>query len=58
VGRVILLIYGWGFGIAVLYEEWMYFAEEGFVSWVLFGWIVPVFSALVWPLKLYQALVG
>jgi len=57
-GQVIFLIYAWGFGIAALYEELMYFLEEGFVAWLLFGWIIPLFRALIWPLSVYQALVG
>ena len=57
-GQVILLIYGWGFGIAALHEEVMYFLEEGFVAWLLFGWIIPLFRAIDWPLDLYRALVG
>ena len=33
---VTAVIYGWGFAIAVLYEEWMYFIEEGLFSWLFF----------------------
>ena len=54
-GILIIMIYGSGFSIAVLYEEWMYFLEECFVAWLLFGWIVPFFRATDWPLSLYQA---
>ena len=55
---VTAVIYGWGFAIAVLYEEWMYFIEEGLFSWLFFGWFIPVFRAIDWPLDLYRALVG
>jgi hypothetical protein len=55
---VIVPIYLVGWGIASLYEELMFFVEEGFVAWVLFGWVVPLFRALLWPLNVYQALVG
>ena len=55
---VIVPIYLVGWGIASLYEELMFFVEEGFVAWVLFGWVVPLARALLWPLNVYQALVG
>ena len=56
--KIVLMVYGWGWSFAVLYEEWMYFVEEGFMSWLFFGWFVPLFRALFWPLNVYQALVG
>ena len=55
---VIFSTYGCGFNIAAVYEEMMYFLEEGFVAWMLFGWIIPLFRAIDWPLDLYRALVG
>jgi len=36
----------------------MYFLEEGFVAWLLLGWIIPLFRAIDWPLDIYRALVG
>jgi hypothetical protein len=57
-GQVILMIYFGGWGIATLYEEVMFFVEEGFVVFILFSWIVPMVRALLWPLNVYQALVG
>jgi hypothetical protein len=56
-GKVILIYLG-GWSIAAPVEEWMFFVEEGFVAWMLFGWVVPLFRALLWPLNVYQALVG
>ena len=57
-GRVILVIYGWGFGIAAIVENFMYLQDEGFMAWLLFGEIVATFRAVIWPLNVYQALVG
>jgi len=42
-GKVILFVYGWGFGIAALVENFMYLRDEGFMAWLLFGEIVATF---------------
>ena len=58
--RAILFVLAWvyfmGFSAAVVYENWVYANEHGFLAWLFFGEIVATFQALGWPLDVYQAL--
>jgi len=44
-----------GLLVAAIYENWVYFVEQGFLAWLFFGEIVATFRALDWPLDVYQA---
>ena len=57
--RPILFVLAWvyfmGLLVAAIYENWVYFVEQGFLAWLFFGEIVATFRALDWPLDVYQA---
>jgi hypothetical protein len=36
-----------------LYYEWQFAVENGFIVWLLFGWMIPVFKAIIWPIILF-----
>ncbi len=55
---VLLRVYLAGYAIAWLLLQIRLARAEGFASWVLFGWIVPFFEALLWPALLLGWLAG
>ena len=50
IGTVILFIYGLGVIIFGSYFEWQFATENGFIAWLLLGWIVPAIKGFLWPL--------
>ena len=46
----ILVIYGISVGIFIIYYNWLYANENGFISWLFFGEVIASLKALVWPL--------
>jgi hypothetical protein len=50
----LLTIYFIGIMIMMPYYNWQYAKDNGFVSWLLLGQIVPTFKALVFPYFIYQ----
>ncbi len=48
--------YGVGFVAASLVENWFYFVREGFIEWLVFGWVIAEFKALIWPLNVLERL--
>lgn len=54
VGSFLLGAYMVGAMIALPYFNWRYAKENGFVSWILLGQIVPSAKAIVWPFFIAQ----
>lgn len=52
IGIVILFIYGLGITIFGTYFEWQFAIENGFVEWLLLGWLIPALKAIIWPVYL------
>ncbi len=48
--------YGVGFVAASLVENWFYFVREGFIEWLVFGWVIAEFKALIWHLNVLEIL--
>ena len=32
------------------YFEWQFATENGFIEWLLLGWIIPAIKGFLWPL--------
>jgi hypothetical protein len=47
--NVIFVIYGIGVMIAATYFEFIFAKQNGFIAWLLLGWIMPFILALAWP---------
>ena len=45
-----------GFTAASLVENWFYIVQEGFIKWLVFGWVIAEFKALIWPLNVLERL--
>ena len=46
----ILVIYGISVSIFMIYYNWLYANEHGFIAWLFFGEVIASLKALVWPL--------
>ncbi len=46
---LVLTLYLMTAAVAGVYFNWQYAQQNGFVSWVLFGEVVPTLQAAVWP---------
>ena len=47
---ILFAIYAVGVMIFGLLFEWAYAKENGFLKWLLLGWLIPTLKALIWPL--------
>jgi len=47
---VLASLYGMGAMVAFLYFSWLFAVENGFIAWLLLGFIVPVMMSAVWPI--------
>ena len=54
VAMAAVFVYGNGYVIALAYHEIVYLLQEGFLDFLFFGWIVPIFRAIDWPLDLFR----
>ena len=58
VAMATVFVYGNGYVIALAYHEIAYLLQEGFLDFLFFGWIVPIFRAIDWPLDLFRFFVS
>lgn len=49
IGTIILLIYGLSVLLFGTYFEWQFAVENGFIEWLLLGWLIPALKAIIWP---------
>lgn len=50
IGSAIAGLYGLSCSAAFMYFSWRFARENSFFDWLLLGFIIPMFQALVWPL--------
>ena len=56
--RVLSMIYFYGFIAAALVENFRYLRDEGFWAWLLWGEVISLFKAAIWPWTLFTSLTG
>jgi hypothetical protein len=47
--QVLAFIYIGGVGISLLYFNWQYAKQNGFMSWLVLGQVVPSLQSAIWP---------
>ena len=47
-----------GYLVAMPLLQWRFINNEGFGSWLIAGFIIPLFEALLWPVQLAGWLLG
>lgn len=57
--KIIIGVMGLYFIVASLlavYYNWLFAVENGFITWLLLGWFIPIIQALFWPIDLLLAI--
>ena len=54
--KLLLYVYSIGFAAASLVENYIYIVQDGFIKWLLFGWVIAEFKALIWPFNVLERL--